>query len=737
MTLFAIAALPAGARAVSTEIWKTQSAADFRAGKLEGVVVSSEGEVSLGRKVNRAPLEPETLAWSAVRDAAGNAWIGTGPRGKIYRIKGADGDGPHVAEHVFETGQFVVTALATDAAGNVYAGTIPNGKVYRIDAKSGAVAEYATVPAKYVWALAAGDDGKLYAGTGPEGKIFAIEAGGKVSLFYDSREEHLLSLARDKAGNLYAGSSPRAILFRVAPDGKATAVHDFEGDEVRAIAIVRGEITVAVNDIKRRPPLGTVFFGTQPPQPPPQQPGAPGAPQARPPAPPPAPTPAPAPPPPSPPRMLGEGSLYRIDAVGRVERLLQMPQGYFTSLGVDEGGNTYAGSGAEGRVYKVTPARELSVVFDFEEKQILALDVRPNGSAVVGTGNGAAAYVATTRQAASGTFYSRVFDARFPSRWGNATWRAHGSLVLRTRSGNTETPDASWSEWSETLSENPAKVKSPPARYLQYRADLGKDPNAILREVQIYYLQQNQRPRITSIQVGEQPQMPAPVVTMLAGPPSRSKSGTRPQKTPPPKDAPKVPPQTAPQSPSAPPAHQPVRKIRWRVENPDGDQLVYWVYIRDVSAPHWILLNQKEPLTQTSFAWNTESVPDGYYLVRVKVSDERSNPVDLSLTHERISAPVLVDNRKPDFGEVAVDEKTLEVTGTARDSFSVIQRIEYSVDGGDWVLIYPVDGLYDDKEERFRFHLKERPSAGPHTLTLRAYDSDGNIGTTNLVFRVP
>ena len=32
------------------------------------------------------------------------------------------------------------------------------------------------------------------------------------------------------------------------------------------------------------------------------------------------------------------------------------------------------------------------------------------------------------------------------------------------------------------------------------------------------------------------------------------------------------------------------------------------------------------------------------------------------------------------------------------------------------------------------FTLRERPSTGPHSLTVRAYDSDGNVGTVNLVF---
>jgi hypothetical protein len=739
-TLFTLFA-SATAFAVTTEVWKNQSADDFRAGKLEQVVVSSEGEISLGRRMSRLPVEGERLVWSVVRDGKGNAYVGTYPKGQVLRVQGVTGEGPYKIERVFDIGEAGgagVTALALDPQGNLYAGTLPKGKIFRLDAATGKAAEYATVPAMYVWALETGDDGKLYAATGPEGKVYTIEPGGRVSLLFDSKQEHILSLARDRSGHLYAGAAPKAILFRIAPDGKATAVHHFEGDEIRAIAVNKDEITVAVNELKGKPATGTLFFGARPPQPAQvtPAPGAPGGPPHG------AATPAPAaaaPAPvvaPAPVRPLGEASLYRVSADGRVERLLHMPRGYFTSLGIDQSGNAYAGSGGEGRVYRVTPSRELSIPFDFEEKQTMAVTVQPDGSALVGTGNGAAVYVVTPKQAERGTFYSQVFDARFPSRWGNVAWRGEGTVRVRTRSGNTESPYMSWSDWSENLKDTPAKVQSPTARYLQYRVDFGKDPAAVLREVLVYYLQQNQRARITAIKVGDAPPTSSSPLTIITIGPSRPTPTDSKAPNTLAKGSPSSSPHAAPHAPSAPPKHQPMRKITWTVENPDGDQLIYWVDVKEQGAPNWILLNQREPLTDTSYSWNTESFPDGNYLIRVRLSDERANPPELALTHERVSAPVLVDNRKPELVDVEIDEKLLEVKGTARDSFSVIRRIEYSVDGGDAYLVHPVDGIFDSKEEKFQFRLRERPTVGPHTLTVRAYDSDGNIGTVNLVFRV-
>jgi hypothetical protein len=119
------------------------------------------------------------------------------------------------------------------------------------------------------------------------------------------------------------------------------------------------------------------------------------------------------------------------------------------------------------------------------------------------------------------------------------------------------------------------------------------------------------------------------------------------------------------------------------------------------------------------------------------VSDERANPLPLALTHERTSPPVLVDNRKPEIVGLAIDDKTLEAKAVARDSYSPIRRAQYSIDGGEWSVLHPEDALYDDKEERLRFTIQPRPLPGAHTLTVRAYDSDGNVGSASIVFVVP
>jgi methionine-rich copper-binding protein CopC len=83
--------------------------------------------------------------------------------------------------------------------------------------------------------------------------------------------------------------------------------------------------------------------------------------------------------------------------------------------------------------------------------------------------------------ASSGTFVSSLFDAGRVANWGTATWTAAvpvgTGLTVLTRSGNTATPDSSWSDWTGVSSGG--QIASPPARYLQYELVLTSTGTAL------------------------------------------------------------------------------------------------------------------------------------------------------------------------------------------------------------------------------------------------------------------
>jgi hypothetical protein len=88
---------------------------------------------------------------------------------------------------------------------------------------------------------------------------------------------------------------------------------------------------------------------------------------------------------------------------------------------------------------------------------------------------------------ASGGFQSRVFDAGTDPdvTWGSLIASAAlGSPVIQTRTGNTPTPDASWSQ-PQGLSGN--VITSPPARYIQYMTTGLSSTTPSLESVTINY----------------------------------------------------------------------------------------------------------------------------------------------------------------------------------------------------------------------------------------------------------
>jgi sugar lactone lactonase YvrE len=671
------------AHAGGTRSFRVTSYKDFEEGEAHQVVLTSLGEAQTGYTATRVDMS-ESAAWCMAQAADGTVWIGTGDQGALWSYKGGK------AKPVAKLGDAVlVSAVAAGKDGTVYAGTMPGGKIWSVG-KDGRQKELAKLDAEHVWALLLDEArGTLYAGTGPAGKLFAIDVKtGKSRMAADTGEKHLMSLVIMDDGSIIAGSADQAILFRLATDGKVTALHDFEGEEVRAIARQGNTLFVAVNEFQKTAsvvasssgptgPKGTkivVPSGTS-------GSSLPGR------------------------DRKGKGAIYRFDADGRVEQLHALADGYFTALAAEKDGSLFAAAGMNGRVYLVRPDRTVLTAFDVAERQVLSLAFADPAHRLLGTGDAGALYRASDETPKDATWTSKVFDAQFPAKFGNLRWRGAGALTLQTRSGNTAKPDRTWSAWQapprvDKLPDGGVgRIASPGARYLQMKVSFGAS-RSTLRDAQLFYQPQNQRARVTEVAVGED--SGAKRVSIA----SRSKT-----------------------------PRSPVVKLRWKVENPDEDELVYRVYYREETETNWKLLGGSDPLTSTSYDWNTEPIPDGNYVVKVVASDERANGKEDALDHSLVSAPFLVDNKKPELADVKVAYPW--ASGRARDSFSPISELAWSLDGGDWQPLAPRDGVLDDPTEDFSFKLPTNLASGGHSLALRAADSADNLGAVQLQFKVP
>ena len=85
--------------------------------------------------------------------------------------------------------------------------------------------------------------------------------------------------------------------------------------------------------------------------------------------------------------------------------------------------------------------------------------------------------------------------------------------------------------------------------------------------------------------------------------------------------------------------------VRWAASDPNGDDLVYKVEIRGVQENEWKLLRDK--LKEKFLSWESNTFPDGEYIVRVTASDSPDNPPDQALTASIESERFIIDNTAP------------------------------------------------------------------------------------------
>jgi hypothetical protein len=313
-------------------------------------------------------------------------------------------------------------------------------------------------------------------------------------------------------------------------------------------------------------------------------------------------------------------------------------------------------------------------------------------------------------------------------------WMGGGAITVATRTGNTALPDSTWSEWSEPLKTSPAKVTSPRARFIQVRARLVAASEPVLQSLSLYYRMQNQKPEISSVEIGDKPKPPEKPKTVPRSD-SKTEGGDTSDAAPVNSVANQLATSTSPTEEARPKPATPIKQIRWHANDKDGDALVYRVFYQADGDDAWVPAFLEKPLKKTEYSWDTESIPDGWYRIKVVASDEESNPAGEALTDEKVSDLVKVDNTRPEVLQLGYDTTTGILKGVAHDHLSLIRYLEFSVDGGEWKFFAPKDGVFDDREEPFEVKLGALAS-GPHSIAVRATDEEGNVGVGKVSVRI-
>jgi hypothetical protein len=284
-------------------------------------------------------------------------------------------------------------------------------------------------------------------------------------------------------------------------------------------------------------------------------------------------------------------------------------------------------------------------------------------------------------------------------------------------------------------------MEVPSARFVQWKAVIhGGRPGDGIDWVSLAYLPRNVAPVIDGIAVQDpgvraqgQASIPSgqPAPVTLKMPPAPNVSGVVITQT-------STPPRF--EQPPQGTMQKGYQSVLWTAHDDNDDELRYAVYFRGESEHEWKLL--KDNLEQKFYSWDTTTLPDGAYYLKIVASDAPSNPPSLALKTERESERFEVDNTPPVVEDIRVDPASGKMSGghpasfTARDASSSIERAQYSVDGGDWILAIPRTGISDALVEHYDFGLPALPP-GEHTIAVRAYDRFENVGSAKITFTVP
>jgi outer membrane protein assembly factor BamB len=731
------AALLSGA---GSSVWESNSYNDFVRGQFNGVALTRDGRLTLAPKLD--PLAAADNAVFSLAAAPDGAWYyGSGYPARVWRLR--PGGTPEALAALPKPAVF---AVAPAPGGAVYAATSPDGAVYRVTLNR--AEELCRPGQKYIWALAAARDGTLYAGTGDGGQVWRIPPGGKCEVYYETGQTHVTALAFDAQGRLLAGTEPNGILYRIEGPKRAFALFDSSLPEIRSILPAPdGSIYIGAlgGGLAQKQATAAAGAASQPGQMPvvtttitvtadaATQAGIdlkPKPEQAK-------PAEAPAPPP-APPVVdvagVERSAIYRLAADNTAETLWSSKEENLFDLAL-RGEDLYFSTDQRGRLYRLSRDLKAALLYELRDGDLTRLAASQKGIVAAAATPGRLLELAETLNA-SGVYESPVHDAGNAARWGRLTWRADprgGRVVFRTRSGNSLRPDATWSEWSEPLSD-PARnlITSPNARYIQWQAELSGPPAnpPLLDAVSVTYLQQNSRPVVRSITVTQQ-WTPAPA---KPGPAAGVTSTTAYSITV--TDTGEAAPATSPGTPTQTVnrSGNPQIVLTWQADDNDNDKLVYAVHYRGEDETAWKLL--KEELTDNALYQDADFFADGRYLFRVTASDRLSNPPSAARENELLSSPVLIDHTPPRVTLALVRRGAagVEINVEAEDAASPLRRAEYSLDGAAWKLLECADGIVDSPRESFPLRLSGL-AAGEHAVVVRVYDSAGNPGLGKLVLR--
>ena len=702
-----------------------QSFDQFSKGKLNQVSLHTDGYLLPAPSLELLTEIDAPILWDAQLDSKGNLYLGTGNEGVIYKV---DSDGEVTA--VFEPNRLMSRAIAIDDKDQVYVSVSPDGTLYRIS-KAGDVEVFLKLPGDYVWDMVFSEDGDLYVATGSKGIIYRIDVGARkpeVEEFFDSEETHITALAFEANGNLLAGSATHGLLYRIDSEGNGDVIFSTGEREIRTIlpqkdgsvffssfnqpgrtSSIKKASTSSASSSQSSQSSGSSFFADT------DSPSNNNNKE----------TP-----------FYGltisgrdddSGVLYWMDAEGFVTNWwLENKVSIYSAASLPSGG-LILGTGSEGKLYKVTKPGDWSLLHTLESGGEITgiVPMKAKGTFLLLGSNPGRIMKLDTNTSSIGFYESEVVDFDQVSQFGSFQVFSEplneNEVGVEVRGGNLESPDRTWSEWVSLAGERGVfRNPLPPSRFMQYRILFEDEEAPPVHQVRFFSRTQNLAPLVTSIRVLDSgyearkftSQATTPNVDLARSLNSDVEAEFEKLENKP--DQVKLFPRPG------------ARTAVWRSIDGNADELSFTVKLSALGEDTWVTLSEDQEENYLSFT--TQGFSDGYYRLKVTVTDDPSNPSSEAKSGELISEVFLIDNTPPiillnDYDRNG-DEVTLKLT--ASDSTSLIRGATFRINGNDMDSMHPEDGILDESLETFELTLASKKDAN-RSLLVEIEDEVGNV----------
>ncbi len=709
--------------AVHPQSWKFTDEAAYASGHFHGVIVNNYGDLALSRHLKT--LLPKTgfdFINAIAVSSKGEIWFGTSPKGKVYRMV----NGKPLAAYTPPKSSDQILSLAFAKNGKLLVAACGSkARLVELTVRGGGKVTARTIfqnaDVQYIWSILPLSDGSVILATGPNGEVWKISPAGRARILMKTGMHNVTSLALGQDGSVLAGTDGPGLVIRINPKtGKSYVLMSADHAEISALAVDGdGDIFAATASPHRAKLDGGVFTPVLHPNGRPvalgtgiQMPGKKGKPgknaqagaaAGKPPA---EPTRIPGPFPstdgddsaPNAPAVKSN-AVYQISSSGRVRVLLKVSDMVLSMLYAKH--HLILGLGGHGRLLSYDPFTQTETLLErLKQSDLLCLAKTRGNRLLIGTANQGQIYQLTARTQHSGTYVSKVLDAKLPATWGaahiDAKVPAGAAVDIQTRSGNVRDVKASarfWSRWSSLIPANSyRKISSPPARFLQFRLVLkrgGHGASPVIRSTRISYQQINVPPVLSSVQTNYQSK----------------------------------------------PTHAVL--VKWKANDPNGDTLQYTLQYQQKGIPVWIRI--AKDISAHHYLWQLAGIPDGYYRVEVIASDAPDNTPSAARSVARESSRIMVDNTAPTIAGLKWHQTAgghIVVTGVASDKRSPITAVSIQVDSSkNWRPAAASATIFDSPLEGFRGRTGVLGS-GSHRIVVKAVDAAGNEAYASVLVTV-